>query len=84
MKCVKPSELPLSYRNLHISAADFSPDTHLQDTILLIWSNLSHVISAMIHRLGLKSLSHHPSFLTLPLAHCECPPPTPLWPQRAL
>ena len=61
-------ELPLSYRSLGTSAANSSLDTHLQGTILLIWSNLSLVISAMIHRLGLTLLSHHPSFLTLPLA----------------
>ena len=49
-------------------STDSSPDTHLQGTILLIWSNLSLIITAVIHRPGHTLLSHHRSVLTPSLA----------------
>lgn len=45
-----------------------SPDAHMQGTILLIWWNLSLIITIMIHCAGLAPVSHHQSVLSPSLA----------------
>lgn len=61
--------------------ADSSPDTHLQGAELLIWSNLSLVITPIIHRPGPTPPCRHPSVLTPSLAPLRG---LPMWPPAGL
>lgn len=70
--CVKPPVLLISHCSLHTSPSvtlpytltptqdrwrtDPPPDTRLQGTVLLIWSDLSLLITTTVHHLGLTLL----------------------------